>query len=342
VEVTDMLRARAVYTLSLFVALLLAVPGTLAAENTLDSLVRTNERSAEQIAREQRARETSALTAYGAALEKTAAALRKAGKLDAFLAVDEENKRFQADPAVPTSESQNAEVNAARRAYHAAVKRSRRIHFEQKVKLDRQYAAALTALQRKQVQAGNIDDARAVGVVKDAAEFELAEAEARLASLPPPPGPPPRPPAIGKPARPAGTREFKGHHYKVVKKTRVSWEQARQRCEEMGGHLVVLRSTDELNFVASMLGDAPAWIGCKYNHDHKKWRWVTGNFIHAPLSSIGPRYAWTRFAGLHPGVRGDTCMLLRGSGAVERRSNSGIKRGWRYSKVNLFVCEWDD
>lgn len=110
----------------------------------------------------------------------------------------------------------------------------------------------------------------------------------------------------------------------------------------MGGHLVVLQSDDELNFVASVLGDVPTWIGCRYNHDHRKWRWVTGSFIHAPLSSIGNRYAWTRLTNVHPNANGDTCLLLRGSGAIERRSNSGIKRGWRYAQINRFVCEWDD
>jgi len=310
------------------------------AETTLDSLKQTYERSADQIAGEQRARETALLTAYGTALDTAAAALRKAGQLDAFIAADEETKRFKTDPTVPAKTSRTDEVTTARRAYHIAVKRAKRTYAERKVKLLKQYVASLEALQKRLVQDGDFDDARAVKAAKSAADFELAEAETHLAKAPSPPPPPPR--TGGQSGRPEGCREFKGHHYKVVHKTRISWEQARQRCEEMGGHLAVLQSTDELNFVASMLGNAPAWVGCRYNHDHRKWRWVTGSFIHAPLSSIGPRYAWTRFAGIHPGVAGDTCMLLSGSGAVERRSNSGIKRGWRFSKVNLFVCEWDD
>jgi hypothetical protein len=342
VKVTDMFRS-GIRLLCLFLAVpLTALPGICAADSALESLKQTYEKSAEQLAGEQRARRTAALTAFGTALDNKAAALRKAGELDAFLAVDEEIKRFRTNPTVPEAAAQNAVVDAVRKAYRNTVERLGRSHAEQRVKLLRQYVADLTAWQRKRMQADDIDDARAGDVVKDAAEFELAETEAHLAGLPSPPRPPPRRPVVSKPAKPAGSREFKGHHYKVVHKTRVSWEQGRQRCEELGGHLAVLQTTDELNFVATMLGGAPAWIGCRYNHDHKKWRWVTGNFIHAPLSSIGPRYAWTRFARMHPGVSGDTCMLLRGSGAVERRSNSGIKRGWRYSKVNLFVCEWDD
>jgi len=79
---------------------------------------------------------------------------------------------------------------------------------------------------------------------------------------------------------------------------------------------------------------------CRYDRVHRKWRWVTGNWIVKPMSSVGHRFPWTRFAWVHPRMGGDEFLLIR-EGRIGARSNSGIKRGWHWKQINRFVCEWD-
>ena len=184
---------------------------------TLESLKQTYERSAEKIAAEQRTRENSLSAAYGAALEGAAAALRRSGKLNAFLVVEEEIKRFKADPSVPTGASRSEEVTAARSAYEEAAGRAERACAERRKKLLKQYIASLQTLQRRHMQADKIDEAKAVGVVKSTAEFELAEIEALLSGAPSPTQTSPR--EAPKPEKPAASNEREGQQDKAgVKK----------------------------------------------------------------------------------------------------------------------------
>ena len=65
---------------------------------------------------------------------------------------------------------------------------------------------------------------------------------------------PPLMPASGR-----GRNFFEGCHYKYIPAT-VNWHEAQRRCEEMGGSLVMIKSRQEQEFIAEMLGSEPGYV----------------------------------------------------------------------------------
>ncbi len=81
-------------------------------------------------------------------------------------------------------------------------------------------------------------------------------------------------------------REFNGHYYQCFSEPKISWAEAKARCERMGGHLATISSQEENDFI-ELLGKelkAPSsligfrilyyWIGGIKSND--EWKWITG------------------------------------------------------------------
>lgn len=67
-------------------------------------------------------------------------------------------------------------------------------------------------------------------------------------------------------------------HYQLVHEC-MTWDEARQYCEDSGGHLVTISSADELDEVLSQLpaeGLVSCWIGA-YRTSDGGWAWVDGS-----------------------------------------------------------------
>lgn len=73
--------------------------------------------------------------------------------------------------------------------------------------------------------------------------------------------------------------EYNGHYY-GLSQNKLSWEDAKVSCEEVGGQLVCINTEDEQALVEKLLGFAPSgnrWIGA-YKADGL-WQWVDGEVI---------------------------------------------------------------
>ena len=66
-----------------------------------------------------------------------------------------------------------------------------------------------------------------------------------------------------------------GHWYERVNAS-VTWHQAKQQAEDMGGHLATLTSDAENTYVYDNFGEAGAWLGGTDEDSEGTWRWVTG------------------------------------------------------------------
>ena len=70
---------------------------------------------------------------------------------------------------------------------------------------------------------------------------------------------------------------YQGRIYAIFTE-QVSWYDAYKRCEELGGHLATITSTDEQTFIESFMTsisyNSRAWLGGL--NDGTSWRWVTG------------------------------------------------------------------
>lgn len=77
--------------------------------------------------------------------------------------------------------------------------------------------------------------------------------------------PEPTPEATPEPAR--------EHTYKLFVED-VSWTTAKQRCEELGGHLVTISDVDELRIVTDLAeenGVTRVWVGCRRVDGEMQW-----------------------------------------------------------------------
>lgn len=76
--------------------------------------------------------------------------------------------------------------------------------------------------------------------------------------------------------RPKDTVKFGGHTYALIKEP-ATWHVAKQRCEEMGGHLVCIETSNEEIFVKSLCGQVTTWIGASDEETEGTWLWVYKN-----------------------------------------------------------------
>lgn len=127
--------------------------------------------------------------------------------------------------------------------------------------------------------------------------------------------------------------EGNGHYYKVFsgpnsEYPQLTWEEAKLACEQLGGHLVTITSSEEQDFIESLdsttcIGEWSVWIGLSRPEGTGPWTWITGE-----------PYGYTHWADTEPSGDG-SCVAMR-------TKNYGY--GWNDADANTpfaYVCEWD-
>ncbi|MBS0207070.1 MAG: hypothetical protein JSS49_29690 [Planctomycetes bacterium] len=118
--------------------------------------------------------------------------------------------------------------------------------------------------------------------------------------------------------RPKETVRFQGHTYALIKEN-VTWHVAKQRCEEMGGHLVCITSVKEDAFISSLCGNLLTSIGASDEASEGDWINVDGSMpvLSSPLLDN------------HGGL--EHWLMWDGSRFVD----------WHAGGRSSYVCEWD-
>ncbi len=184
------------------------------------------------------------------------------------------------------------------------------------------YKAQLELLVGKLVKAEKLDDARTVKKDAETIEAYLAKARASM----------PQPRSGSMEARkramkiPEDARTNRGHSYAAIMEA-VTWEEAKSKCEALGGHLVIFDSIAEANWVRDWLKKGslgPGWIGLSRESAAQPWKWVDG-------SDLNPRVEiWAR--GQPNNGEDELCAYLHGV--------TGMHDGRVTSKAKSFICEW--
>ena len=120
----------------------------------------------------------------------------------------------------------------------------------------------------------------------------------------------------------SGTAEYRGHYYKIFTGT-YSWDEARDKCNALGGYLAAITSAGEQAFIESLnTGNSKLWIG-GYRDEAFNWYWVTGE-----------PWDYTNWGSGEPNNQGnETCASV-----WPQLWNDLTNSSWEQSG---YICEWD-
>ena len=135
-------------------------------------------------------------------------------------------------------------------------------------------------------------------------------------------------------APPNDAAVLNGHSYKFFPDV-LTWHQAKDRCEEMGGHLAVIETDEENNFLAAFAEKSipkrhdldGVWVGATDEHKEGEWKWTNGN----PL-------AFTKWGPGQPNNKQNEehyLMLFLQTHEWSDQPDRSVQH------TVYFVCEWD-
>ncbi len=126
-----------------------------------------------------------------------------------------------------------------------------------------------------------------------------------------------------------GGKKFGKSVYKAFFVDNLTWDAAKKQCEAMGGHLAIINSKEENDFVFSLTNKLDMWAGIYFDKQKNKWVWVDGRNI--------------IFSNWYPGgepVAGRSVVrLMRPHPLGEKYW--GTMEDKIYPEIKGFVCEWD-
>lgn len=80
------------------------------------------------------------------------------------------------------------------------------------------------------------------------------------------------------------SNRFEGHTYRLYQ-TKINWNEAKEKCESLGGHMVTITSAEEQNAIEELLKkyakiNQNYWIGLTDSESEGDWsKWITGEDV---------------------------------------------------------------
>lgn len=281
------------------------------------------------------------LNRYSEHIRMAIAVLKTKGDPEPVVAATAEQARFEKEKTVPNPPDTNLpeEIQGLQLAHNEAVSDAGVRRDERVVGWSERYVKALDRLMRKHTANDEILLAMKVKNEKRRVEFVLADTLARLEPLR-------RQKAEQLRKREEEARKVKmveeerkekasllrnatrlnGHRYKAFEE-HVSWSEAKEACEKLGGHLVTVNSAKEQQFVEKIAPER-FWIGLYKSGG--LWGWVTGE----PVSYVnwGPNRP--------DGIAGNTRKGVNYGYAAK-----GLSYRWNDTIDNStsvgYICEWE-
>ncbi len=206
-------------------------------------------------------------------------------------------------------------------------RRNRNAYNEANEKAFREAEKALKAEADRLSKAGKPEEAVAVKKLIEGLRDRLVGKGEAGGEQGRPPAPPRPRPVVPNP----NVVVFNGHKYELFKE-KVTWDEAKKKCEDLGGHLLFIEDRNEQAFFAKILTDLltadatigdrlAVWIGVRKN-DQGRWVGLAGQEI-----------AFTAWESSYP----------HNDHAVARMHLKGGRweTGFANNNGHWFICEWD-
>ena len=131
---------------------------------------------------------------------------------------------------------------------------------------------------------------------------------------------------------PNGAIEYNGHYYYVYSNTCSTWEQAKNYCESLGGHLAIIDDSEENTHVYQImgrLGYSSAYFGISDAGHEGDWRWGDRK-----------RLTWSSWnLGEPNNIAGREHYAMFWAGSAPYEWNDGTFGP--HPADTAFICEWD-
>ncbi len=130
------------------------------------------------------------------------------------------------------------------------------------------------------------------------------------------------------------TFTFEGHTYAYIDKS-MTWYEAKEYCENLGGHLATITSAEEQTFISDVVLTSPKmgyyWLGATDSESEGTWKWITGE-----------EWNYTYWDGPQPDNAYDEDYLHLYSNS--KRWNDLNYDASRYYGLRNFglLCEWEN
>ena len=130
---------------------------------------------------------------------------------------------------------------------------------------------------------------------------------------------------------------WNGHRYRIYN-AGITWNAAKSRCEELGGHLATITSREEYNAVMSLIPKNESriyWIGGYEDTSSGTWKWVTGE-----------DFVFTAWHSQEPNDQGGNEDFLEITNYWDEYGGEWFWNDERNtseapSSIVSFICEWD-
>ena len=128
------------------------------------------------------------------------------------------------------------------------------------------------------------------------------------------------------------TYTWGNHKYQIFQEA-LTWDEAKSKCEELGGHLATITSEEEYNFVLSFLPTSRElyWLGGRKSDNGEVWQWITGE-----------PFTFTKWHKGEPNNQGQSEQCLE---LTNYWSAYNGQWGWNDEsgsyRTSGFICEWE-
>jgi hypothetical protein len=135
---------------------------------------------------------------------------------------------------------------------------------------------------------------------------------------------------------------WNGHWYAFFPSP-ISWNEAKKHCESIGGHLVIIESKEENEFVWDLAtlkkASGMIHIGCFRADNDGPWEWVDGR----PVSNTYYNWARKAFLRIPDGVLVGKMVIDHGRTNHEgtRYPKDWVVRGTVDPYQLAYICEWE-